>query len=689
MCVQIDNGRNIYYNFGKDYMKIPGTCLVSVKLRLEEFCTGPYIGEAENTWGNARVKKSLLKVAIFVLLLAMTLLLILNLKVQWDLTHQNFKASSEALFEQTESLVQSNAEDIHEVRTQFSEDCLNRARAAAYVLQACPELEEDLAKLQEFAETLDVDEIHLFNTEGEIYFGTHPEYYHYTFFSGEQMAFFQPMLEDHSMELCQEITPNTAEGKLMQYAAVWSEDGSMIVQIGMEPVRVREVMEGRTLAAIFNSIPTEKGSELYAIDAESGRVVASTGKWPAGKQAEDLGVDLKQKTGTVSLTHIPIDGMRCCAAIYRSDTLILVRTVLSRQLYQQLGLNTVFLALNVFLISLVAVVAALLFIDRRIVQKLADINQVLREIGKGQLEQLPSSAALPELEELCGYINQMLMRVRESSLKTSIALEKSKLPIGIFEYPTEFQQGFATSRVRDILLLEGTCRDQQENLKQITDCISALKEKGGLTENNIYELNSPDGLRFIRLDEMDYKKSHMVILVDVTADWRQQEQLRYQRDQDDLTGLYNRRGFYAQMELLMQNVSHLGLGAMIMLDADGLKTINDTYGHAQGDLYLIKISEILKGFPKNHIISARLGGDEFAAFFYGYGSKELLDKTLMALKESDEKHTLRVEDCGQELQVRYSIGWARFPGDSVDYHALLHLADQRMYENKRQRKRET
>lgn len=61
------------------------------------------------------------------------------------------------------------------------------------------------------------------------------KYFGLNFRSGEQMQFFLPMLSDRSLELCQDITPNTAEQKLMQYAAVWREDGEGIVQIGMTP----------------------------------------------------------------------------------------------------------------------------------------------------------------------------------------------------------------------------------------------------------------------------------------------------------------------------------------------------------------------------------------------------------------------------------------------------------------------
>ena len=71
---------------------------------------------------------------------------------------------------------------------------------------------------------MQVDELHLFDTKGKLFSGSVPKYYNYTFESGEQMKFFLPMLKDKSMQLCQEVTPNTAENKLMQYIAVWRED---------------------------------------------------------------------------------------------------------------------------------------------------------------------------------------------------------------------------------------------------------------------------------------------------------------------------------------------------------------------------------------------------------------------------------------------------------------------------------
>ena len=77
-----------------------------------------------------------------------------------------------------------------------------------------PSVSEDMEELKRIAALMEVDEIHIFDKTGRIVAGTHPEYYDYTFDSGEQMSFFKPMLEDRSLKLVQDVTPNTAEGKM-------------------------------------------------------------------------------------------------------------------------------------------------------------------------------------------------------------------------------------------------------------------------------------------------------------------------------------------------------------------------------------------------------------------------------------------------------------------------------------------
>ncbi len=152
-----------------------------------------------------------------------------------------------AVFVQIEQLLEENQQDLDKTKEEYSLTCLKNAEAIAYIIESNPAVMESVEELKRIADFMEVDEIHIFDHTGRIFTGTHPEYYDFTFDSGEQMNFFKPMLKDKSLKLVQDITPNTAEEKMMQYSALWSEHGEFIVQVGMEPVNVMRVTEKNEL----------------------------------------------------------------------------------------------------------------------------------------------------------------------------------------------------------------------------------------------------------------------------------------------------------------------------------------------------------------------------------------------------------------------------------------------------------
>jgi len=130
--------------------------------------------------------------------------------------------------------------------------------------------------MQKIADLLQVDEFHLFDQSGLLYNGSQPKYFGYRFDSGEQMQAFLPMLNDKSIVIAQDVTPNTAKKKLMQYTAVWMENGENIVQISMEPQRLLEAMRQTELSYIFSTVTPEEGTTIYVIDKESLQISGST-----------------------------------------------------------------------------------------------------------------------------------------------------------------------------------------------------------------------------------------------------------------------------------------------------------------------------------------------------------------------------------------------------------------------------
>ncbi len=170
---------------------------------------------------------------------------------------------------------------------------------------------------------------------------------------------------------------------------------------------------------------------------------------------------------------------------------------------------------------------------------------------------------------------------------------------------------------------------------------------------------------------------------DITARKQKEEALRSLTLVDDLTRLYNRRGFLTLAERHLKLALRKKQGVFLLFcDVDGLKQINDTYGHLEGDRALSDAAEVLRRTFRSADIIARLGGDEFTVFPLeaADASTDLLSERLAAALEAHNAQSNR------PWKLRMSVGFARFdPGSPWTIEALLEEADRRLYEKKRRR----
>lgn len=153
---------------------------------------------------------------------------------------------------------------------------------------------------------------------------------------------------------------------------------------------------------------------------------------------------------------------------------------------------------------------------------------------------------------------------------------------------------------------------------------------------------------------------------------------------DTLTGLPNRRLFFRRLEQLMtQKERATEKFALLFIDLDGFKGINDEFGHDAGDEVLITVGQRLSKCMQNNDFAARLGGDEFALIIQdmeSMASVELLaQKIHKILQENIPFHTV---DC----KVNSCIGIAIYPDAGKDHESLLRNADSAMYEIKKKGK---
>lgn len=163
------------------------------------------------------------------------------------------------------------------------------------------------------------------------------------------------------------------------------------------------------------------------------------------------------------------------------------------------------------------------------------------------------------------------------------------------------------------------------------------------------------------------------LLIDITKIKEQEEYIKYLAGNDYLTNLPNRMSF---MEKLKGELEAEACGAVLLLDIDNFKTINDTLGHLHGDRMLSVIADRIRSLADDNICAYRFGGDEFLIIINGADNEQAVEEYLARLKELFQ---LPINLMGKDHQVNFSTGITFFPRDSVDMERLMINVDTAMY----------
>jgi diguanylate cyclase (GGDEF)-like protein/PAS domain S-box-containing protein len=186
---------------------------------------------------------------------------------------------------------------------------------------------------------------------------------------------------------------------------------------------------------------------------------------------------------------------------------------------------------------------------------------------------------------------------------------------------------------------------------------------------------------------MDYETT----AIDVTLLRKNQAELQRAKDKavheslnDPLTGLPNRRFLMDAISTLVDRARREeGIFALLYIDLDGFKLVNDSLGHAVGDALLVQVAVCLRSWVREGDLLARLGGDEFLVILDRLQDRE--DATLVAENLLDAISN-PFHAMGHDLAISASIGISLFPDDSIDAEVLMQQADSSMYAAKREGK---
>ncbi|MFD2641999.1 GGDEF domain-containing protein [Pseudomonas japonica] len=174
----------------------------------------------------------------------------------------------------------------------------------------------------------------------------------------------------------------------------------------------------------------------------------------------------------------------------------------------------------------------------------------------------------------------------------------------------------------------------------------------------------------------------MLIALSMTGSERYRREKRIARlaARDPLTALYNRRALEVRAPRLLENVSAQQPGALLLIDIDNFKLVNDLHGHAAGDRLLVSLSEMILAKIPEDALAARLGGDEFLILL-GNTSRERIVALGNALREQFQQEAVSAFDTPEPVTL--SIGANLFEQPPVSLAALIEQSDAALYESKR------
>jgi diguanylate cyclase (GGDEF)-like protein len=220
--------------------------------------------------------------------------------------------------------------------------------------------------------------------------------------------------------------------------------------------------------------------------------------------------------------------------------------------------------------------------------------------------------------------------------------------------------------------------------EQLNACVSEGRQIG----LELRMINADGYTRWLSLRGMRLDQPHphqlFGVLLDITDSKQAQETILFQASHDSLTGLINRVLLFDRLGQEVRRCQRTdGHFAVLFIDLDFFKVINDRYGHEAGDRVLVQVGKRLVSALRKSDTVGRFGGDEFIAIIPGVDSRELVSHMIRKILRRLETPILFGRE---ELFISASVGVSLYPNDATLPQELIRKADNDMYLVKEQRR---
>jgi len=325
----------------------------------------------------------------------------------WMTTNTNTNSSHEKLATVKEKL-KSNQEEVENITANLGESNLAKTRAFAHMIAIDPSIIDDKKQLAQIQEELIVNELYVIDENGIITHGTIDEYIGFDMGSGEQSASFLEIIDNPQLEIIQEPQPNAAGGTLMQYVGVARTDAKGLVQVGIRPEILEDMLAGTSIDVVLRQIEFGSTGYIFAVDLSSGLITAHKDASVIGKSAKEIGLDIL-KAGEGKATF---NGETGYYVTEEYNDILLGTFMPSAEYYHQRWSQTLMVSISIVVILTLLLIAINRMVDQKIVKGINRIAASMKKIAMGDFSVVVNEKGNQEFEELSSNINIMVDSIR-------------------------------------------------------------------------------------------------------------------------------------------------------------------------------------------------------------------------------------------------------------------------------------
>jgi len=421
-------------------------------------------------------KKIIKSISIVVTLATFITILVTFLMQSYSLKQRiNTKISSNIY--NISKLIEDNSKSISELKENLNSDYISKTNAVAYIIQQNPQIIESKQALDEIADAIDVDEIHVTDEEAVIRWGTVTEYLGFDFKTSEQANEFVTILTDNVKSIAQEPQPNGAAGILFQYIGVPRLDRPGIIQIGMEPKRLIEVLEKNRIDNVIDNYNLGENEFIFALNVSDNTIAYFNDSDFIGKSYLDIGLNKEPTDYLEKYNSVNINGTKLYITAQQVNDYYIFSGYTKSNMYAERNKQIIILALSDMVIIFVLLLFINFTLSKKIITKIKNIVEQLTKITNGDLNIIVKEEGYEEFEILSDKINVMVSSIKKKINESNELLSSQSSILEKVKYAADTIADMSNETYSASEQVASGSLSQKETMQKINDSVNLLSQE--------------------------------------------------------------------------------------------------------------------------------------------------------------------------------------------------------------------